>query len=87
MRFSTLVHKFAQNFSEIYIDAAKSWIYLAHQIEPEVRLNGSEQRPRFLTDIAVPERTGKSNDSQYSERLRKLNRDCSKMPYMEAQRE
>jgi len=33
--FSTIIHKFAQTFSSISIDAANSKVYLPHQIEPE----------------------------------------------------
>jgi hypothetical protein len=60
LRFSTRIHFFAQIFSEIYIDATKRTVYLAHQIEPEAKkLNGSVQKSRVLTDIAMLKRTGK----------------------------
>jgi hypothetical protein len=41
--FSTGVHSFAQIFCGKLIDAVSHKVYLARQIEPEARLDGSVQ--------------------------------------------
>jgi hypothetical protein len=58
-RISTHIHKFAQTFFAILIDAENSKIYLPFQIEPEeknftVQAGSSES----LTTIALPDWTG-----------------------------
>jgi hypothetical protein len=57
--FSTLIHKFAQVFSVIPIDAKTRQVYLAFQIEPEAKNFTVQAGSReSLTTIAFPDWTG-----------------------------
>lgn len=67
------MHTFAQIFSANSVDGKSENLYLAHQIEPELRLNGSSQRGGYLTVVAMLEGTGKPK------RLVKLNEESQKL--------
>ena len=58
-RISTHIHKFAQTFFTILIDAENSKVYLPFQIEPEEKNFTVQAGSReSLTTIAIPDWTG-----------------------------